>query len=49
LYRRFVVDEEKEVDWETFDKDNIEGDSLWDLQAGYRTHIARMIYAWELR
>jgi hypothetical protein len=40
---------EEEVDWETFDEDNLDGDSLWDLQAGHRTHIAGMIYARELR
>jgi superfamily II DNA helicase RecQ len=47
---RFVADEaEEEVDWETFDEDNLEGDSPWDLQAGHGTHIAGMIYAQELR
>jgi hypothetical protein len=50
LSRRFVVDEaEEEVDWEMFDKDNIKGDSLWDLQAGHGTHVAGMIYVRELR
>jgi hypothetical protein len=44
LRRRFV-DEEEEVDWETFNEDNIEGDSPWDLQASYGTHVAGMIYA----
>jgi superfamily II DNA helicase RecQ len=45
-----VVDEaEEEADWETFDEDNIEGDSPWDLQAGHGTHVAGMIYARELR
>ena len=28
-----------------FDKDNYEGDSVWDLQAGHRTRIAGLIYA----
>ena len=50
LHGRFVADEaEEEVDWETFDEDNLEGDSPWDLQAGHGTHIAGMIYARELR
>src|SRR5450432_4675332 len=48
LRRRFV-DEEEEVDWETFDEDNIEGDSPWDVQAGHGTYVAGMIYARELR
>src|ERR1700730_8363965 len=50
LGRRFVVDEaEEEADWETFDYDNIEGDSPWDLQARHGTHVAGMIHARELR
>jgi superfamily II DNA helicase RecQ len=50
LSGRFVADEaEEEVDWETFDEDNLDGDSPWDLQAGHGTHIAGMIYARELR
>lgn len=49
LKGRFVADEEEEVDWETFDEDNLEGDSPWDLQAGHGTHMAGMIYARELR
>jgi hypothetical protein len=50
LSGRFVANEvEEEVDWETFDEDNLDGDSLWDLQAGYRMHIVGMIYARELR
>lgn len=40
---------EEEVDWETFDEDNLDGDSPWDLQAGHGTHVAGMIYARELR
>ena len=28
-----------------FDKDNHKGDSVWDLQAGYGTRIAGLIYA----
>ena len=31
-----------------FDKDNLEGDSLQDLQASYSTYIASMIYTQEL-
>jgi hypothetical protein len=50
LSGRFVVDEaEEEVEWETFDEDNLDGDSPWDLQAGHGTHVAGMIYARELR
>jgi hypothetical protein len=50
LHRKFIVDEaEEEVDWETFDEDNLDGDSPWDLQAGHGTHVAGMIYARELR
>ena len=50
LNGKFVANEaEEDVDWETFDEDNIEGDSPWDLQAGHGTHVAGMIYAWELR
>src|SRR5277367_6555500 len=49
LRGRFTVDEEEEVDWETFDEDNLDGDSPWDLQAGHGTHIAGMIYARLLR
>lgn len=50
LHGKFVVDEvEEDVDWETFDEDNLEGDSPWDLQAGHGTHVAGMIYARELR
>jgi hypothetical protein len=50
LSGRFVANEvEEEVDWETFDKDNLDGDSLWDLQASHGTHIVGMIYARELR
>jgi len=50
LSGRFVADEaEEEVDWETFDEDNLDGDSPWDLQAGHGTHVAGMIYARELR
>jgi superfamily II DNA helicase RecQ len=50
LRGRFVDDAEDEaVDHETFDEDNIEGDSPWDLQAGHGTHVAGMIYARELR
>ena len=46
LQGKFVVNEaEEEVDWETFDKDNLDRDSLWDLQAGHGTHVAGMIYA----
>ena len=37
------------MDWETFDEDNLNGDSPWDLQASYGTHVAGMIYARELR
>ena len=40
-----MADKEEEVDWETFDEDNLEGDSLWDLQASYKTYVAKMIYA----
>lgn len=50
LQGRFVAEEEDEgVDFETFDEDNIAGDSPWDLQAGHGTHVAGMIYARELR
>jgi RecQ family ATP-dependent DNA helicase len=49
LSGKFVVDEDEEVDWETFDEDNLDGDSPWDLQAGHGTHVAGMIYARELR
>ena len=49
LSGKFVVDEDEEVDWETFDEDNIDGDSPWDLQAGHGTHVAGMIYARLLR
>jgi hypothetical protein len=50
LHGKFVADEaEENVDWETFDEDNLEGDSPWDLQAGHGTHVAGMIYARELR
>jgi superfamily II DNA or RNA helicase len=50
LHGKFVADEaEENVDWETFDEDNLEGDSPWDLQASYGTHVAGMIYARELR
>ena len=50
LQGKFVVDEaEEEVDWETFDEDNLDGDSPWDLQAGHGTHVAGMIYARLLR
>lgn len=46
----FIVDEAgEEVDWETFDEDNLAGDSPWDLQAGHGTYVAGMIYARELR
>jgi hypothetical protein len=45
LSEKFMVDKDKEVDWEMFDEDNLEGDSPWDLQAGHGTHVARMIYA----
>jgi hypothetical protein len=31
-----------------FNKDNYEGDSVWDLQAGHRTRIVRLIYAYLL-
>jgi hypothetical protein len=34
-----------EVYWEIFNEDNIDGDNLWDLQAGESTHVAGMIYA----
>jgi hypothetical protein len=45
-----VVDKaEEEVDWETFNKDNLDRDSPWDLQASYRTHVAGIIYAQELQ
>lgn len=37
------------LDWETLDEDNLDGNSLWDLQAGRGAHVAGMIYAWELR
>jgi superfamily II DNA helicase RecQ len=50
LSGKFVADEaEEDIDWETFDEDNLEGDSPWDLQAGHGTHVAGMIYARELR
>jgi hypothetical protein len=50
LHSKFVANKaEEDVDWETFDEDNLEGDSPWDLQAGHGTHVAGMIYARELR
>ena len=36
---------EEDQDW---DEDNVEGDDPWDLQAGYGTHAAGMIYAYKL-
>jgi superfamily II DNA/RNA helicase len=45
---RFHEQKRKLDEDEEWDEDNVEGDDLWDLQAGHGTHVAGMIYAQEL-
>jgi hypothetical protein len=49
-YREDRFEEEKSTldESEGWDEDNTDGDDPWDLQAGYRTHVAGIIYAREL-
>jgi hypothetical protein len=43
LHRDFK-DKNINIDLDSFNNDN----NPWDLQAGYKTHVAGMIYAWLL-
>jgi len=43
----FKEEKSKLKEGDRWDKDNIDRDNPWDLQAGHGTHIASIIYARE--
>ena len=47
-YNNAFQEEKSKLEDQDQDKDNVEGDDPWDLQASHRTHVAGIIYAREL-